>query len=41
MPISNYPNGFSKGVNILGLPLLNTYAGEYNKNERDFKKDPE
>ena len=28
MPISNYPNGFSNGVNIQGLPLLNTYSGK-------------
>lgn len=27
MPISNYPNGFAQGVNILGLPILNTYSG--------------
>lgn len=27
MPISNYPNGFSNGVNIRGVPLLNSYAG--------------
>ncbi len=27
MPISNYPSGFAHGVNIRGLPLLNTYAG--------------
>jgi hypothetical protein len=27
MPISNYPNGFAQGVNILGLPVLNTYGG--------------
>lgn len=27
MPISNYPNGFAHGVNIRGLPLLNTYSG--------------
>jgi len=27
MPISNFPNGFSKGVNVQGLPLLNTYGG--------------
>lgn len=27
MPISNYPNGFANGVNIRGLTLLNTYAG--------------
>ena len=28
MPISNYPNGFSFGVNILGLPILNSYSGD-------------
>lgn len=27
MPISNYPNGFSHGVSIRGVPLLNTHAG--------------
>lgn len=27
MPISNYPNGFANGVNVRGLPLLNTYGG--------------
>lgn len=27
MPISNYPNGFTGGIEILGLPVLNTYAG--------------
>lgn len=27
MPISNYPAGFSNGVSIRGLPLLNSYAG--------------
>lgn len=27
MPTSNYPNGFAQGVNILGLPILNTYGG--------------
>jgi hypothetical protein len=27
MSISNYPNGFPGGVEILGLPILNTYAG--------------
>lgn len=27
MPISNYPNGFSQGVNIRGVPVLNTYPG--------------
>jgi len=26
MPISNYPNGFSGGVNIRGIPLLNAYG---------------
>ena len=25
--ISNYPGGFSYGVNLRGLPILNTYAG--------------
>lgn len=28
MPISNYPNGFSQGVNIQGIPILNTYGGK-------------
>ena len=28
MPISNYPNGFANGVNIRGIPLLNTYPGQ-------------
>lgn len=28
MPISNYPNGFAQGVNIKGLPILNTYSGK-------------
>lgn len=28
MPISNYPNGFSQGVAIRGLPILNTYSGD-------------
>ena len=27
MPISNFPKGFAAGVNIRGLPLLNTYGG--------------
>ena len=27
MPISNYPKGFAYGVNIRGVPLLNTYGG--------------
>jgi hypothetical protein len=27
MPISNYPNGFADGVSLLGMPVLNTYAG--------------
>lgn len=27
MPISNYPSGFAQGVNVLGLPILNTYGG--------------
>jgi len=27
MPISNYPNGFSGGVSVRGLPVLNTYGG--------------
>lgn len=27
MPISNYPNGFAFGVNIRGMPLLNSYGG--------------
>jgi len=28
MPISNYPKGFANGVNLRGLPILNTYPGE-------------
>ena len=28
MPISNYPKGFAHGVNIRGLPILNTYGGK-------------
>lgn len=28
MPNSNYPNGFSKGVTIRNLPVLNTYANK-------------
>lgn len=27
-PLTNYPNGFSGGVNILGMPILNTYGGK-------------
>ena len=27
MPISNYPGGFSAGVTIKGLPILNSYSG--------------
>jgi hypothetical protein len=27
MGISNYPKGFAHGINVRGLPLLNTYAG--------------
>lgn len=27
MPISNYPKGFADGVNIRGVPILNTYPG--------------
>ena len=27
MPISNYSNGFAQGVNIRGVPVLNTYGG--------------
>ena len=27
MPISNYPNGFTQGVAIRGMPLLNVYGG--------------
>lgn len=27
MPISNYPNGFANGVNVRGVPILNTYGG--------------
>lgn len=26
-PLTNYPSGFSGGVNILGMPVLNTYGG--------------
>lgn len=26
-PLSNFPNGFRRGVSIGGLPLLNTYSG--------------
>jgi hypothetical protein len=28
MPMSNYPNGFANGVSILGMPVLNAYAGD-------------
>jgi len=28
MPISNYPSGFSNGINVRGVPLLNTYPGK-------------
>ena len=28
MTTSNYPNGFQTGVNIRGLPVLNTYGGK-------------
>lgn len=28
MPMSNFPGGFAHGVNIRGLPILNTYAGK-------------
>jgi len=27
MPISNYPQGFANGINIRGIPILNTYPG--------------
>jgi hypothetical protein len=27
MPISNYPSGFANGLNVRGLPILNTYGG--------------
>lgn len=27
MPISNYPNGFAGGLNVRGLPVLNSYGG--------------
>lgn len=27
MPTSNYPNGFANGLNVRGLNVLNTYAG--------------
>ena len=29
MPVSNFPNGFSHGVAIRGVPLLNTHAGNF------------
>lgn len=28
MPISNYPKGFAQGINLRGLPILNTYPGK-------------
>lgn len=28
MPISNYPKGFANGINLRGLPILNTYPGK-------------
>ncbi len=28
MGISHYPNGFANGVSILGMPVLNAYAGD-------------
>ena len=30
MPVSNFPNGFSSGVSVRGVPLLNMYAGKSN-----------
>lgn len=27
MPISNYPSGFADGLNVRGLPILNSHAG--------------
>jgi hypothetical protein len=27
MPISNYPYGFLAGINVRGMPILNTYSG--------------
>uniref|UniRef100_A0A6M3J420 Uncharacterized protein n=1 Tax=viral metagenome TaxID=1070528 RepID=A0A6M3J420_9ZZZZ len=27
MPISNYPKGFANGINVRGVPILNTYGG--------------
>ncbi len=27
MPISNYPKGFADGINVRGMPMLNTYPG--------------
>ena len=27
MPVSNFPNGFANGLNVRGLPILNTYSG--------------
>ncbi len=28
MSISNYPNGFASGLNVRGIPVLNTYGGD-------------
>lgn len=28
MPVSNFPGGFAYGVNIRGVPVLNTYGGD-------------
>lgn len=28
MPISNYPGGFAHGINLRGVPILNTYGGK-------------
>jgi len=28
MPISNFPKGFSSGLNVRGFPILNTYGGD-------------
>lgn len=28
MPTSNYPNGFRHGLNVQGMPILNTYSGK-------------
>ncbi len=28
MPISNYPKGFANGLNVRGMPILNSYGGD-------------